>query len=141
MKARFLVFAFLSACAGSAPLHEEINTQEFIFFTTSGRSFMHVLASDWEPVVENGFLRINDRQRMLAMDVIMIRPRVQLDVTGLEFVRLVRRNESSSASGKFDLWVLAGIQGKIGLDKTLDLVRVAPHTWLRPNDFRLLVER
>lgn len=129
------------ACAGTAPLPEEIDTQEFIFFTNSGRSFMHVLQADWEPVIEQGFLRINNRQRMMAMDVIMIRPRVQLDVTGLEFVRLVRRNESTSASGKYDVWVLAGIQGRIGLDKTQDLVRVAPQTWLRPNDFRLLIER
>lgn len=131
----------LSACVGTAPLPKEIDTQEFIFFTSSGRSFMHVLQADWEPVIESGFLRINDRQRILAMDVIMIRPRVQLDVTGLELVRVVRRNESTSASGKYDLWVLAGIQGKIGLDKGQDLVRVAPQTWLRPNDFRLLIER
>lgn len=119
----------------------EIDTQEFVFFTSNGRAFTHVLQASWAPVIEGGFLRINDRQRIMALDVIMIRPRVQLDVEGLEFVRLVRRNESSSASGKYDLWVLSGIQGKIGSDKTQDLVQVAPQTWLRPNDFRLLIER
>lgn len=133
--------ALLASCAGTAPLASGVDTQEFIFITNSGRSFTHVLQADWTPVVEGGFLRINDRQRIAALDVILIRPRVQLVVTGLAFVRLVRRNESTSASGKYDLWVLAGIQDKIGLDKSQELVEVAPQTWLRPNDFRLLIER
>lgn len=131
----------LVACAGTAPVGEAVNTQEFVFILANGRSFAHILPADWEPQLEGGFIRINDRQRIMAMDVIMIRPRVQLNVDGLTRVRLVRRNESTSASGKYDVWVLSGIQGKIGLDHTQDLVQVAPQTWLRPNDFRLLVER
>lgn len=139
---RSLVFlALLVACAGTAPVGDAVNTQEFIFLQGNGRAFMHILPSNWQPQLEGGFIRIGDRQRIMAMDVIMIRPRVQLDVEGLEQVRLVRRNESTSTSDKYDLWVLAGIQGKIGTDRTLDLVQVAPQTWLRPNDFRLLIER
>ena len=140
-KTAFVLLVIMGACKSSTPLPGEVGTQEFVFITNSGRSFTHVLPSDWSPVIESGFLRINNRQRIMALDVIMIRPRVQLDVEGLEFVRLVRRNESTAASGKYDLWVLAGIQDKIGLDKSQGLVEVAPQTWLRPNDFRLLIER
>lgn len=133
------LFAF--GCGSSEPVTGTGDTQEFIFITNSGRSFMHVLPGDWVPVYEGGFLRINDRQRIMAMDVIMIRPRVQLNVDGLEFVRLVRRNASTARTGLFDVWVQAGMPPKIGSDRTQDLVQVAPHTWLRPNDFRLLIER
>ena len=140
-KITFILLALLTACAGTAPLPSEVDTQEFIFITNSGRSFSHVLEADWSPVIEGGFLRINNRQRIMAMDVILIRPRAQLDVEGLEFVRLVRRNGSTAGSGLFDLWVQAGMPSKIGSDRTQELVQVAPHTWLRPNDFRLLIER
>jgi hypothetical protein len=139
---RSLVAALLTfGCASSGPVTGTGETQEFVFITNNGRIFSHVLPADWSPVYEGGFLRINDRQRIMTMDVILIRPRVQLDVDGLEFVRMVRRNSSTARTGLFDLWVQAGMPSKIGLDRTQDLVQVAPHTWLRPNDFRLLIER
>ena len=136
-----ILIVLLTACAGSTPLPGEVDTQEFIFITNSGRSFTHVLQADWSPVIEGGFLRINNRQRIMALDVIMIRPRIQFDVEGLEFVRLTRRNGSTSGSGLFDLWVQAGKQELFGTNRTLDLIKMAPQTWLRPNDFRLLLER
>ncbi|MBK6831381.1 MAG: hypothetical protein IPG92_11870 [Flavobacteriales bacterium] len=140
-KAVAILIVLLTACAGTAPLPGEVDTQEFIFITNSGRSFTHVLQADWSPVIEGGFLRINNRQRIMALDVIMIRPRIQFDVEGLEFVRLTRRNGSTSGSGLFDLWVQAGKQELFGTNRTLDLMKMAPQTWLRPNDFRLLLER
>ena len=140
-KAVAILIVLLTACAGTEPLHGEVDTQEFIFITNSGRSFTHVLQADWSPVIEGGFLRINNRQRIMALDVIMIRPRIQFDVEGLEFVRLTRRNGSTSGSGLFDLWVQAGKQELFGTNRTLDLMKMAPQTWLRPNDFRLLLER
>jgi len=140
-KAVAILIVLLTACAGSTPLPGEVDTQEFIFITNSGRSFTHVLQADWSPVIEGGFLRINNRQRIMALDVIMIRPRIQFDVEGLEFVRLTRRNGSTSGSGLFDLWVQAGKQELFGTNRTLDLMKMAPQTWLRPNDFRLLLER
>lgn len=133
------LFAF--GCGSSEHTSGSTDTQEFIFITNSGRSFTHVLQADWSPVIENGFLRINDRQRIMALDVIMIRPLVQLDVEGLEFVRIARRNGSTAGSGLFDLWVGAGSQDLLGTNRSLDLVKMAPQTWLRPNDFRLLIER
>ena len=87
-KAVAILIVLLTACAGTEPLPGEVDTQEFIFITNSGRSFTHVLQADWSPVIEGGFLRINNRQRIMALDVIMIRPRIQFDVEGLEFVRL-----------------------------------------------------
>ncbi len=140
-KAVVLLTVLFSACAGTEPLPGQVDTQEFVFFTNSGGSFSHVLQSDWRPAVEGGFIRINDRQRIMAMDVILIRPRVQLDIEGLVYVRLMRRNGSTSLSGMFDLWVREGSQDMFGTNRSLDLMQVAPQTWLRPNDFRLLSER
>lgn len=139
---RWLWVLLLSAgCGSSAPVTGSGDTQEFIFITSSGRSFSHVLPANWTPRIEGGFLRINNRQRIMAMDVIMIRPAVQFNLEGLAFVRLARRNSSVAVAGLYDLWVRDGIQGKIGSDRSLDLVEVAPQAWLRPNDFRLVIER
>ncbi len=124
-----------------APVGEVVDTQEFIFSQANGKSFVQVLPADWVPQYEGSFLRINNRTRMLALDVLIIRPRVQLDVSGLQWVRLVRRNESVSRSGTYDMWVSAGSQDLLGTNHSLDLVKMAPQTWLRPNDFRLLIER
>ncbi len=136
-----ILLLLLSACAGTAPLPGEVDTQEYIFSQADGRSFNLVLPADWEPHVEGGFLKINDRNRVLAMDVIMIRPRVPFDVTGLQWVRLARRLTSTSLSAQYDLWVQAGRQELLGTNRSLDLIKMAPQTWLRPNDFRLLLER
>ncbi|MEO8588819.1 MAG: hypothetical protein ABI432_05575 [Flavobacteriales bacterium] len=137
----YAAMVVLSACSASAPLAEEVNTQEFIFSQSNGKSFSLVLPADWQPYVEGGFLRISPRNRVLAMDVIMIRPITQLDVRGLQRVRLARRLGPTSGSGEYDLWVEAGRQDILGSNHTLDFFKMAPQTWLRPNEFRLVLER
>jgi len=138
---KYILLVLLSACTAAAPLAGEVDTQEFIFTQSNGKSFSLVLPADWQPHVEGGFLRINPRNRVLALDVIMIQPRAQLDVRGMQRVRLARRLEPTSGAGQYDLWVDAGMQDMLGSNRTLDLVKFAPQTWLRPNEFRLLLER
>lgn len=141
VKVSAFIALLLCACGSSAPLPGEVDTQEYIFILANGRSFTHVLSADWAPDVQSGWLQINNRQRLMAMDVIMIRPRVQLDVEGLHYVRLARRNGSTAGSGLFDVWMRDGSEALLEMHRSLDLVQVAPQTWLRPNDFRLLIER
>ncbi len=136
---KHLSLLLLTSCAGMAPT-TAVDTQEFIFSQADGRSFTLVLPADWSPQVEGGFLRITPRNRVLAMDVIMIRPRVQPTVAGLERVQLARRLSSTSRSAHYDLWVEAGRQELLSANHSLDLIKMGPQTWLRPNDFRLLLE-
>ncbi len=117
-----------------------VNTQEYIFVMANDRAFARVLPTDWKPVYEGGFLRIDQRHRVLAMDVILIQPRIPIEVQGLEMARVFRRSAPSSSTS-YDLWVPHDQYIRIGDPTATDLVPVGPQTWIRPNEFRLEFRR
>jgi hypothetical protein len=126
----------LASCQTQAPVARDINTQEYIFVKDNGHSFMRVLPTEWEPVYEGSFMRIDPRHRVLAMDVILIMPRLPLTIQGKQLMRLMRRTAPRNARG-YDLWVTEDTERLIGASLPRDLVKVAPHTWLRPNEFSI----
>ena len=77
----------------------------------------------------------------MSLDVILIEPRFQQQVAGLEFVRLARRNRAATLTGTYDLWLEEGVAEKLKTNRSQELEQVAPQTWLRANDFRVLLVR
>ena len=137
---RWLFALLLTGCAAMADTEGPVNTQEFIFVMANDRAFMRVLPTDWQPVYEGGFLRIDKRHRVLAMDIILIQPRIPIDPHGMVMARVFRR--SAPANGmSYDLWVPPDQYIRIGDPTATDLVQVAPQTWIRPNEFRLEFRR
>jgi hypothetical protein len=102
---------------------------------------MRVLPADWEPVYEGGFMRIDPRHRVMAMDIMLIEPRIPLNVGDMRMARLLRRMPPTASRRTFEIWVPADTGRIIGDDPPNDLVQVAPHTWLRPNEFRIQFDR
>jgi|GEM_PF-2332340 hypothetical protein len=130
----------LCACGNAAYLSGPVDTQEYIFVLNNGGSFMRVLPTDWEPVYEGGFLRIDARHRVMAMDVILIQPRYPIAPDSLEMAR-VFRNHSSRSAASYDLWVPPGQELHVGAPYRSELIKVAPQTWIRPNEFRIELRR
>ena len=136
----FLLVLVLVSCKGAAYLDGPVDNQEHVFVLNSGSSFMRVLPTDWEPRYEGEYMRIDPRHRVLGMDVILIHPRFPIDPHGLEMVRVIRKYASSSAASYY-LWVPPGQELHTGDAHYTDLVKVGPHTWIRPNEFRLEFRR
>ncbi len=140
MKNIILLIVFVMAgCQMQEPL--PLNTQEYIFHLRNGQSFMRVLPTEWEPNYEGGFLRIDPRHRVMAMDVMLIEPRIPLNVSDMRMVKLLRRMPPSKNRRNYQIWVPGSAGRIIGDDPPNDLVKVAPHTWIRPNEFRLQLDR
>ncbi len=137
---RWLCLLFLTGCAAMADTEGPVNTQEYIFVMANDRAFMRVLPASWQPVYEGGFLRIDKRHRVLAMDIILIQPRMPIEVNGLEMARVFRRAAPSNTVS-YDLWVYTDQYLHIGDPSAGDLVPVGPHTWIRPNAFRVELRR
>lgn len=131
----------LTACGAYSGLPDHANTQEFVFNRSNGSSFTLVLPADWQPEYQGAFLLINPRNRVMALDVILIQPRFQLELAGLEFVRLARRNRAATLTGTYDLWLEEGVADRLETNRSQELEQVAPQTWLRANDFRVLLVR
>lgn len=140
MKAAVLLI-LTTACGAYSGLPEHADTQEFVFNRSNGSSFSLVLPADWRPEYQGDFLRINPRNRVMSLDVILIEPRFQQQVAGLEFVRLARRNRAATLTGTYDLWLEEGVAEKLKTNRSQELEQVAPQTWLRANDFRVLLVR
>jgi hypothetical protein len=134
-----IICLLLLGCASQEQF--PIDTQEYVFHMRSGQSFMRVLPADWEPKYEGGFMRIDPRHRVMAMDIMLIEPRIPLEVTNMRMVRLLRRMPPTQNRTTYELWVPADTGRIIGDDPPNDLVQVAPHTWLRPNEFRIQFDR
>lgn len=135
-----LLLALLIACKGPGFVAGAADDQEYIFVLNSGHSFMRVLPTDWAPVHEGAFMRIDPRHRVLGQDVILIHPRFPINPHDLEQVRVVRRFPGSRAPDYF-LWVPPGQELWIGEQDAVELVHVGPQTWIRPNEFRLVFRR
>jgi len=138
---RWLPFILLLAsCRGWSYLDTPVDNQEYVFVLNTGRSFMRVLPTDWEPRYEGKFMRIDPRHRVMGIDVILIHPRFPIDPHSLEQVRVVRKFTPRSADSYF-LWVPPGQELFIGDPQFTELHKVGPHTWIRPNEFRLEFRR
>lgn len=131
----FLV-AILTSCHTYEPGVTNINTQEYIFVKDNGKTFMRVLPTDWEPVYQGSFMRIDPRHRVLAMDIVLIVPRLPLTIRGKQLMRLQRRKAPRNARS-YEVWVSEDTERLIGASLPRDLIQVAPHTWLRPNEFSI----
>jgi len=81
-------------------------------------------------------MRIDPRHRVLAMDVVLIVPRLPLNIQGKQLMRLMRRKAPRNARS-CEIWVPEDTERLIGASLPRDLVKVAPHTWLRPNEFSI----
>ena len=136
----FLLLLLLASCKGATYLDGPVDNQEFVFVLNNGASFTRVLPIEWEPRYEGGFMRIDPRHRVMAIDVILIHPNVPLDPYSLEQVRVVR-NYASSRAQSYYLWVPPGQELHIGDPFFTDLRHVGPQTWIRPNEFRLEFRR
>lgn len=139
MRALILLF-LLASCESHEVLMQDVNTQEFLIVKDNGHVMHRVLPMDWEPRYEGSFIRIDRNHRVLGMDVILIMPRVQLQLQGLQLVRVFRRTAPSNARS-FDIWVPIDSNQLTGASLPRDLVNVGPHTWLRPNEFRFQFTR
>jgi hypothetical protein len=131
-----ILLVLLASCQTQEPVARNINTQEYIFVKDNGNTFMRVLPTDWEPVYQGSFMRIDPRHRVLAMDVVLIVPRLPLTVQGKQLMRLVRRKAPRNARS-YEVWVSEDTEQLIGASLPRDLIKVAPHTWLRPNEFSI----
>jgi hypothetical protein len=131
-----LLFSGCRAYEGIAP-----DNQEFVFHLRNGQAFMRVLPADWEPVYQGGFMRIDPNHRVMAMDVMLIKPRIPIVTENMRMVRLLRRMPPSASRRSYQIWVPGEAERIIGDDPPNDLVQVAPHTWLRPNEFRIQFDR
>ncbi|MBL7962217.1 MAG: hypothetical protein JNM31_00100 [Flavobacteriales bacterium] len=138
---RYLIFILLLAsCEAHESMVSNVNNQEYIFMKENGKTFKRVLPIDWEPRYEGSFIRIDRNQRVLGMDIILIMPRIPVNIQGHQLVRVFRRTAPSNAQS-FDIWVPEDAERIIGESMPRDLVKVGPHTWLRPNEFRLQFTR
>jgi hypothetical protein len=135
-----LVLWVLVSCTGPGFVTGAADNQEYIFVLNSGRSFMRVLPTDWHPVYEGAFMRIDPRHRVLGQDVILIHPRFPINPHELEQVRVLRRFASSAAADHL-LWVYPGQDLRVGQLDADALVQVGPQTWIRSNEFRLEFRR
>ena len=117
-----------------------IDTQEYVFHLRNGQAFMRVLPADWEPEYQGEFMRIDPRHRVMAMDILLIQPRVPIEVTGMRMVRLMRRSEPG-ARGSYTIWAPGDTGEIIGDKPPNNLVKVGPHTWIRPNEFNVQFDR
>lgn len=135
-----ILLLLLSACGNAAYLQGPVDNQEYIFVLNSGQSFMRVLPADWEPKYEGGFLRIDPRHRVMAIDVILIQPRFPNEPAGMEMARIFR-NYSSRHAASYYLWVPPGQELHVGDPLRSELEQVAPHTWIRPNEFLIELRR
>jgi len=115
-----------------------IATQEYVFVLRRGRSFTRVLPIDWEPRHEGAWLRIDPRHRVLGQDVVLIHPGYPLDPHTLESVRVMRRQPTRTAAN-YVLWLPPGSVLQVGDPQRTELEQVAPHTWLRPNEFHMVL--
>jgi hypothetical protein len=140
MRVMILLLVLLASCKGAAYLEGPVNTQEYVFVLNTGGSFKRVLPTSWKPIYEGGFMRIDPRHRVLAMDVILIQPFFPIEPEYLEMVRVVR-NYSSPGAASYLLWVPPGQELFIGDPQFTELIKVAPQTWIRPNEFRLEFRR
>lgn len=136
----WLLFVLLVSCKGAAYLDGPVDNQEYVFVLNSGSSFMRVLPTSWEPRYEGSFMRIDARHRVLAMDVILIQPNFPIEPQHLEMVRVVRKFSSTTASS-YLLWVPPDTELFIGDAQFAELRKIAPQTWIRPNEFRLEFRR
>ena len=137
MKYLFLLIPILFACKDQGPL---VDNQQFVFTLRNGQSFSRVLPADWEPKYEGGFIRIDPNHRVMAMDLLLIQPYAPADVSGMRMVRLLRKAPPSQASS-YVIWVPKGSAEIIGDEPPNDLKKVAPFTWIRPNEFRVQLDR
>ncbi len=137
MRSLFLFLVLLTACKDQGPLTDN---QELVFTLRSGQSFVRVLPNDWEPVYEGSFIRIDPRHRVMAMDILLIQPTSPANVEGMRMVRLLRRSAPTQASS-YVIWVPKDTDQIIGDDPPNDLKKVAPHTWIMPNEFRVQLDR
>ncbi len=135
-----LIILLLVSCKSAAYLDGPVDNQEYVFVLNSGRSFMRVLPTGWEPRFEGEFMRIDPRHRVMGIDVILIHPRFPIEPHVLDMVRVIRKYAPSGAASYY-LWVPPGTDLNIGDLEARELVHVAPHTWLRPNEFRIEFER
>ncbi len=140
MRLWYLLFLLVSSCKGVEFLAGPVDTQEYHFVLNSGGSFMRVLPTDWEPRFEGAYMRIDPRHRVLGMDVILIQPTFPIEPEHLEMVRVVRKFASTKASS-YLLWVTPDSELFIGDAQFDELRKVAPQTWIRPNEFRLEFRR
>ncbi len=101
---------------------------------------MRVLPNNWEPVYEGSFIRIDPRHRVMAMDILLIQPTSPINVENMRMVRLLRRTAPSQATS-YVIWVPKDTDRIIGDDPPNDLKKVAPYTWVRPNEFRVQLDR
>lgn len=134
----WIAFPLLFACAQQEQL--PIDTQEYIFYMRDAPAFSRVLPADWEPNYQGGFLRIDPRHRVLAQDVLLIAPRFPLNVDGMRMVKLMRRMPPG-ARATYEIWVPKDAQVIIGDEPPNELKKVAPHTWLVPNEFNVQFDR
>jgi hypothetical protein len=116
------------------------DTQEFIFYMRDSPPFSRVLPAVWEPVYEGGFIRIDRRHRIIEQDVLLIAPRFPLEPDGMRMVKLMRRMPPG-ARATYEIWVPKDAEVIIGDEPPNELKKVAPHTWLRPNEFNVQFDR
>jgi hypothetical protein len=133
-----LLIMLFPACVQQEQL--PIDTQEYIFYLRGAPAFSRVLPADWEPKYEGGFIRIDPRHRVMAQDVLLIAPRFPLKVHEMRMVKLMRRMPPN-ARATYEIWVPRDTEIIIGDLPPNDLVKVAPHTWLRPNEFNVQFDR
>lgn len=136
----FILLILLASCKEAAYLEGPVNNQEYVFVLNTGGSFMRVLPTNWEPRYEGAYMRIDPRHRVLGIDVILIQPNFPIEPQNLEMVRVVRKF-SSSAAANYLLWVEPEIELFVGDAQFTELRKVAPQTWIRPNEFRLEFRR
>lgn len=137
MRYSWFLFLLFAACKDQGPLTDN---QELVFTLRSGQSFMHVLPNDWEPNYEGSFIRIDPRHRVMAMDILLIQPTSPINVEEMRMVRLLRRVPPSQASS-YVIWIPKDAEQIIGDDPPNDLKKIAPYTWIRPNEFRIQLDR
>ena len=129
----------LAGCQAMAP-QGTVNTQEYVFVLNSGRSFMRVLPVDWQPRYEGAYMRIDPRHRVLGQDVVLFHPHFPIDPHHLEMARVIR-NMPTRGAANYLLWITPGQELHTGDLSRTELEMVAPHTWLRPSEFRLEFRR
>lgn len=139
MRALPILLMWLCGCKAMAP-QGAIDTQEYVFVLNSGRSFMRVLPTEWEPKYEGAYMRIDPRHRVLGQDVILIHPHFPIDPHGLEMARVVRKQPTRGAAS-YHLWLPPGAELPTGDAKRTELEHVGPHTWIRPSEFNIVFRR
>lgn len=115
-------------------------SQEFLVTLINGRTLSCALDEDWTPEVRQGQIVFRPAVRILAMDVVLIRPFAPNDVSGLKLVKLLSRTRGAQG-GSVQVWVeFDPLRPDAPVDNATGLVQVAPQTWIRPEAFRMVLE-